>query len=77
MRVVELVGCSVSHPEPPASALVPADAVDCSVRDGYDRGAERGEDVIPVMPLSMDVASERAIGIAVARDADDGKDVRT
>ena len=77
MRVVELVGCSVSHPEPPAAALVPADAVDRSVRDGYDRGAERGEDVVAVMPLSMDVASERAVGIPVARDTDDRKDVRT
>jgi len=77
MRIVELVGCRVPHPEPPAAALVPADAVDRSVRDRDDRGAERGEDVVAVMPFTVDVASERAVGIAVARDADDGKDVRT
>jgi hypothetical protein len=29
------------------------------------------------MPFPVDVASERAVGIAVARDTDDGKDVRT
>ena len=77
MRVVELVGCRVPHPEPPAAALVPADAVDRSVRDRHDRGAERGEDVVAVVPFPVDVASERAVGIAVARDTDDGKDVRT
>ena len=77
MRVIELIGCSVSHPEPPAAALVPADAVDRSVRDRDDRGAERGKDVVAVVPFPVDVASERAVGIAVARDANDGKDVRT
>ena len=77
MRVVELVGCRVPHPEPPAAGLVPADAVDRSVRDRHDRGAERGEDVVAVVPLPVDVASERAVGIAVARDTYDGKDVRT
>ena len=75
MRIVELVGCRVPHPEPPAAALVPADAVDRSVRDRHDRGAERGEDVVAVVPFPVDVASERAVGIAVARDTDDGKDV--
>src|SRR5262245_43142284 len=75
MRVVELVGCPVSHPETPASERVPADAVDRSGGDRDDRRAERGEDVVAVVPLPVNVASERAVGIAIACDTDDGKDV--
>src|SRR6186713_1784491 len=77
MRIVELVGCRVPHPEPPAAALVPADAVDRSVRDRHDRGAECGEDVVAVVPFPVDVASERAVGIAVACATDDGEYVVT
>jgi len=73
MRVVELVGGGVSYPEPPAADFVPADAVDRSVRDRHDRGAERREDVVAVVPFPVDVPSERAVGVAVARDTDDRK----
>jgi hypothetical protein len=76
VRVIELVGCRVSYPEPPAADLVPANAVDRSVRDCDHRRAERGKDVIAVVPFSVNVAAERAVGVAVARDPDDRKDVR-
>ena len=75
MRVIELVGCCVAHPEPPAAEPVPSDAVDRSVRDRYDRGPDRGEDVGSVVPLPANVASERTVRIPVARYTDDGEDV--
>src|SRR5206468_180352 len=65
VRVVELVGGAVPHPQPPAAHLVPPDAVDRSARDGDDRGAERREDVIAVVPFAVDVAAEAAVGIVV------------
>src|SRR5439155_2675485 len=75
VRVVELVGRVVAYPEPPAADLLPADAVDGPVGDGDDRGAELGKEIVAVVPLAGDVASRGAVRVAVARGADDGKDV--
>jgi hypothetical protein len=59
--VVELVADAVAHPQSPAAYVLPADAVDRSARDGDNRGAERGEDVVAVMPVARDIASEGAM----------------
>src|SRR5262245_29382578 len=75
MCVIELVGRRVPYPQTPAAHLVPADAVDRSVRDRDHRRAERGEDVVAVVPLAANIASERAVGVSVPREADDGEDV--
>ena len=48
--VVELVAEPVAYPEPPPAEPFPPDSVQCSVGDGDDRRAERGEDIVAVMP---------------------------
>ena len=50
MGVVELVALPVTQPEPVAAEVVPADGEDGPVGDGEERGPERREDVLAVMP---------------------------
>ena len=52
MGVVELVAAAVAQPEAPAADLVPADREDGAVRHGEQRGAERREQVLAVVPAA-------------------------
>src|SRR6266568_4839809 len=60
--VVELVPLAVAHPEAVSADVVPADREHRPVRAGEDRSAERGEDVVAVMPVPRHVAAERPEG---------------
>ena len=75
MRVVELVAYAVAYPEPPAAEALPADAVERAVRDGDDGRAERGEDVVAVVPVPGNVAAEPAVRVAVTRAGGDREHV--
>ena len=75
VRVIELIACVVADPEPPAAQLLPADPIDRPACDRNYRRAERREDVVAVMPISGDVASERTVGVAVLGPACDWEDV--
>ena len=50
VRVVELVALPVAQPKAVPAEVVPADREDRPVRDGEERGPERREDVLAVMP---------------------------
>ena len=75
VRVVELVARVVPEPETPAADAVPADCEHRAVRDREQRRAERGEDVVAVMPATRDIATECAEGVDERRVAVDGKHV--
>jgi hypothetical protein len=57
VRVVELVSLPVAQPEPVAAEVVPADREDRAVGDREERRAERGEDVLAVMPRHAGASS--------------------
>ena len=66
MRVVELVSLPVPQPEPIAAEVVPADREHGAVGDREEWGAERGEDVLAVMPAD---AARGAPNVSVNDDA--------
>ena len=57
MGVVEGVARGVREPQAPAADLLPADVADRAVGDRDDGRAERGEQVVAVVPLARDVES--------------------
>ena len=61
VRVVELVSLVIAQPEAVSAQLVPADGEDGAVGDREERRAERGEDVLSVMPA--DAGARRAEGV--------------
>ena len=71
--VVELVALPVAEPEPEPAAVVPADREDGAVGDREERRAERGEDVLAVVPA--DAGPGRAERVGERRRAVDGEDV--
>ncbi len=73
VRVVELVGEPIAHPEAPAAEPPPADPVQGPVRDSDDRRSERREDVVAVMP--GDVAPGGAVAIAEGGRSGNREDV--
>ena len=75
VRVVELVPARVAKPEAPAADGVPADGEDEAVRHCEERSADRGVDVVAVMPVAGDVAAEGAVGVGDRRGAVHRKDV--
>src|SRR5439155_13077705 len=76
MRVVELVPLAVAEPDAVAPDVVPADREDGAVRAGKHRRAERGEDVIAVVPVPRHVAAEGAEAVPEVVRAVNREDVR-
>ena len=75
VSVVELVAAVVAQPQPPSADLLETDLEHDSVRHGEDRGAERREDVVAVVPAVRNVLAHVAEPVAVGGGAVDGKDV--
>ena len=73
MGVVELVPLPVAQPEPVAAEVVPADREHGAVGDGEQRGSERREDVLAVMPA--DAGPGRAERVGERRRPVDREDV--
>src|SRR5436190_19123331 len=76
MRVVELVPLAVAEPDAVAADVVPADREDGAVGAGKHRRAERGEDVVDVVPVPRHVAAEGAEGVPEVVRAVNREDVR-
>ena len=70
---VELVPLAVAEPEAEAADVVPADREDRPVGDGENRRAERGEDVLAVVP--GDGGPRRAVRVRERRRTVDREDV--
>src|SRR5207248_3485538 len=75
VRVVELVALRVAQPEAVAADVVPADREDDSVGAGEDRGSERREDVVAVVPVPGNVTAEGAEGVDERDRPVNGEDV--
>ena len=69
--VVEPVAGRVLEPEAPAADRVPADEAERAGHHGDHRSAERGEEVVAVVPAVGDVAADAAVGVAPVGAAGD------
>src|SRR6266496_3419978 len=75
VRVVELVALRVAQPEAVAANVVPADREDDPVGAGEDRGSERREDVVAVVPVPGHVTPEGAESVDERDGPVNGEDV--
>jgi hypothetical protein len=73
--VVELVAKAVPEPDSPSPDGFPADVAQGPCCDCDDRGSERSEDVVAVVPVAGYVATEGAIAIAIGVGTGDREDV--
>ncbi len=76
MRVVEIVAGVIDEPESPSADPVPADREDRPVGDGDDGCAERGEEIVTVVPAAGDVRPLATVGVAPVGARGDREGVR-